>query len=71
MTNEVKDYRVTLNYRDSKKNSESFVVNPEDKFQMNGQEFTFEEISQITVTDADNGGWGNPDKVLEAFSKHK
>ncbi|HJF32219.1 MAG TPA: hypothetical protein K8V56_10675 [Sporosarcina psychrophila] len=69
---EVKEYKVTIETKDMV-NSESFHINGDEEFTMNGKTYKFNDVFRITIADADgNGGWNSKDlDISSLFGKGK
>lgn len=65
------EYKVTIQTRDFK-SSESFYIDGNEEFTMNGKTFKFKDVSRINIQDADdNGGWSRIESIKEKFGKGK
>lgn len=69
---EVKKYKVSIDNRESK-SSESFHVDGNEEFTMNGKTFKFKDVFRINIQDADgNGGWNKEGlKLKDSFPNKK
>jgi hypothetical protein len=67
---EVKKYLVSIDTRDVK-GSDSFHINGDEEFTMNGKTYKFQDITRIMIADADgNGGWNSEDaeEIIKGLS---
>lgn len=64
--------KVKIDTRDNK-SSESFYVDGEEEFIMNGRTYKFEDVFRISIQDVDgNGGWNREDlDIPKMFSTNK
>lgn len=68
MENLKKDFKVSIQSRNFD-DSESFHINGEEEFTMNGKVYKFKDVDKINIAHADgNGGWNAEDLDLSRLS---